>query len=276
MDEVIIEDILSVGSGGTTLTKMINDVEGLCPPNGLQLTLTFHIAGLVDRRIEMGPSHRDDDRHEENDDDNLDDRESPVKRTHGFGSGVLKTGKHTPMCIYEKRGKSKPKGKKRIERAMNKDEKGTMPLRTRSPQSKKMGASAGFTLVELIIIMFVILTLATLAVPEVLSARKESRALLCGTALKQIEAAKSAWAREFPGASIPNEQALQRYFPQGSLPTDPWGIGFQDVTTLNIEASHPYNGNPAFEKRGADPDADSDGDGVEDILENGYNDLGSP
>ena len=153
-------------------------------------------------------------------------------------------------------------------------EMGTIPKTRRESRTRPW--EAGFTLVELIIIMFVILTLATMAVPEVLSARKESRALMCGTALKQIKAAKSAWAREFPGAPIPNEAALHKYFPQGTFPSDPWGIGFQNTTTLNTEASHSYNGNPAFEKRGVSPTADIDQNGVADILENGYNDLGSP
>jgi type II secretory pathway pseudopilin PulG len=141
--------------------------------------------------------------------------------------------------------------------------------------TKKTNFQSAFTLIELIIILVVLSIMVTIAVPEVLDARKNARALNCGSALKQIESAKSAWAREFPGAPIPNQAALYRYFPNGMFPADPWGIGFQDVTTLNVEASHSYNGNIAFEPKNASS-ADGDSNGVPDWKENGYNDTGSP
>ena len=125
----------------------------------------------------------------------------------------------------------------------------------------------GFTIVELIIILVVISIMATLAIPEVLDARKDSRALMCGAALKNIEAAKSAWAREFPGAPIQSSNSLNRYFPSGMFPQDPWGIGFNNVTNLNTETSHNYNGNPSYEPRGSSAPG---------WLTNGYNDTGKP
>jgi prepilin-type N-terminal cleavage/methylation domain-containing protein len=134
----------------------------------------------------------------------------------------------------------------------------------------------GFTVIELIIVLVVLSILVTVAVPEVLNARKDTRSLMCGSALKQIEAAKSAWAREFPGAAIPDPTSLNRYFPANMFPEDPWGVGFNDIATLNTPASHDYNGQPAYEPKGYDPIKDDNTNGIADIMENGHNDLGNP
>lgn len=124
-----------------------------------------------------------------------------------------------------------------------------------------------FTVIELIIILTVISILVTLAVPEVIDARRNSRSLACGVALNQIEAAKSAWAREFPGAQIDTTNDLLRYFPGGKLPADPWGIGFIGITNVSVVTSHIKNGDPAYEPAGANPAT---------ILLNGHNDTGKP
>jgi hypothetical protein len=126
--------------------------------------------------------------------------------------------------------------------------------------------SNAFTIIELIIILVVLSILVSIAVPEVLSARKETRGLMCGAALNQIEAAKSAWKREFPGAPLNSTNDLLRYLPSG-FPKDPWGIGFNNVTNLNTPVSHDYNGQAAFEPAGSSAPG---------WLENGYNDLGTP
>jgi type II secretory pathway pseudopilin PulG len=124
-----------------------------------------------------------------------------------------------------------------------------------------------FTVIELIIILTVISILVTLAVPEVLDARRNARSLACGVALNQIEAAKSAWAREFPGAPIGSTNDLLRYFPGGKLPADPWRQQFIGVTDLSVVTSHPFNGNPVYEPAGASPST---------IMSNGHNDTGKP
>lgn len=139
-------------------------------------------------------------------------------------------------------------------------------------QNKKRDA---FTLIELIIILVVISIMATIAIPEVMKARNDTRGLMAGAGLSQIEAAKSAWKREFPGAPLTNTNNLLRYMPNG-FPKDPWGVGFSNALNLTIVATHPYNGVTAYEPEGASPTADDDTNGVIDWLENGFNDLGKP
>jgi prepilin-type N-terminal cleavage/methylation domain-containing protein len=132
---------------------------------------------------------------------------------------------------------------------------------------------SGFSLVELIIVLFVIGILSSLIIPEVLSVRTTSLAALCGTNLKAIETAKNNWRRDFPDSRNPTKQELSRYFPGGVFPTDPWGIGFNagiggaivsadsDLIDLSIQASHRYNNDPSHEpKNNCSPN-------------NGYNDL---
>ena len=133
----------------------------------------------------------------------------------------------------------------------------------------------GFTVIELIIILVVLSILVAIAVPEVLEARSETRSLMCGTALNQIEAAKSAWAREFPGAPLPNSNSLLRYLPDG-FPKDPWGVGFVNVTNLNVVTTHPYNGLAAYEPAGSSDQDNAPTNGIADWLENGHNDIGNP
>jgi len=145
----------------------------------------------------------------------------------------------------------------------------------KTPQTAGLNPK-GFTVIELIIILTIISILVTLAVPEVLDSRRNTRALACGTALNQIEAAKSAWAREYPGQAIRTSNDLARYFPGGTIPPDPWNVGFRDVLSLNIATWHPYDGIPAYEPAGASPTADTDTNGILDIKENGHNDLGRP
>lgn len=130
----------------------------------------------------------------------------------------------------------------------------------------KKRSTKAFTVIELIIILVVLSILVAIAVPEVLKARTETRALLCGTALNQIETAKSAWAKEFPGAPLTATNQLLRYLPDG-FPKDPWGVGFNDVLDLNMVTTHDYNGNVAFEPSGSSAPA---------WLENGHNDIGNP
>lgn len=141
-----------------------------------------------------------------------------------------------------------------------------------SAQNKKRDA---FTLVELIIILVVISILVTIAIPEVMKARSDTKGLMAGAGLSQIEAAKSSWKREFPGAALTNTNNLLRYMPNG-FPKDPWGVGFSNVLNLTSVATHPYNGIAAYEPEGASPTADDDTNGVLDWLENGFNDLGKP
>lgn len=147
------------------------------------------------------------------------------------------------------------------------------PLKLEQQEYNKI--KNGFTLIELVIILVVISILVTIAIPEVMTARKDTKGLMAGAGLSQIEAAKSAWKREFPGEAIRTTNDLIRYMPNG-FPKDPWGVGFSNTLNLNAVATHPRNGIAAYEPEGASPTADTDTNGVLDWLENGFNDLGKP
>ena len=84
-------------------------------------------------------------------------------------------------------------------------------------------AGAGFTLVELIIIVGVIALFATLAVPNFSRARDNSRLNMIYANLQTLTSAKAAWAVEnnkVTGTLVPNLTVLSNYFR--------WG-GIQDV-----------------------------------------------
>lgn len=129
---------------------------------------------------------------------------------------------------------------------------------------RKRRNQTGFTLVEAIIVLVVLSILLGIAVPEVVSGLKTTRAANCGIALRTIEAAKERWRFQYPGAGNPTLDQLRPYFPGGKIPEDPWGVGFQNVTDLSNIATHPYNGDYRYEPAGNNG------------LENGYNDAFQP
>jgi len=56
---------------------------------------------------------------------------------------------------------------------------------------------AGFTLIEIMIVVLIIGILLAIAVPNFVKARETSRAKTCISNLKQIDAAKEQWAMDF-------------------------------------------------------------------------------
>lgn len=121
----------------------------------------------------------------------------------------------------------------------------------------------GFTVVEMVIVVAILTIIVAIAVPEVQRAVRTAKAGTCGAAMRQIETAKYQWKGQYPGVT-PTKAQLSTYFPGGKFPTDPWGIGFQNETSLTNVVTHTYNNNAAFEPEGnCGP-------------ENGYNDAFQP
>jgi prepilin-type N-terminal cleavage/methylation domain-containing protein len=81
-------------------------------------------------------------------------------------------------------------------------------------------ARAGFTLVELMIVVGVIALLTTIAVPNLARARDNSRLNLIYSNLRALDAAKDQWAMDHnaaTGTPVADLSVLGSYFRGGSL-----------------------------------------------------------
>lgn len=95
---------------------------------------------------------------------------------------------------------------------------------------------AGFTLVEIMIVVAIIALLAAIAVPGFLRARKRAQGTTMKNDLRLIDAAKDQYAIEFNKANLtPNWTDLTPYFKPGSrLATDATGLDLFGSNTYTI------------------------------------------
>src|ERR1700761_2755234 len=85
---------------------------------------------------------------------------------------------------------------------------------------------AGFTLIEILIVVAIIVLLAAIAIPNFVHARTTAQANACINNLRQIDGAKQEWALETKAGatSTPADSNIQPYMGRGSagsLPTSP-------------------------------------------------------
>jgi prepilin-type N-terminal cleavage/methylation domain-containing protein len=97
---------------------------------------------------------------------------------------------------------------------------------------------AGFTLIEIMIVVAIIGLLAAIAIPNFVHARTTAQANACINNLRQIDGAKQEWALENKQAATatPTAPQLQPYMGRGSggsLPTCPLDPANSFATSYN-------------------------------------------
>jgi prepilin-type N-terminal cleavage/methylation domain-containing protein len=100
-------------------------------------------------------------------------------------------------------------------------------------------ARAGFSLVEVLVVLAIIASTAGFIAISILSALKQQNSRVCLTNMVTIEAAKDEYARDHPGAtSVPSAREFAPYFRFG-IPRCPDNGGTDYANLLDL-------GNPVF------------------------------
>jgi prepilin-type N-terminal cleavage/methylation domain-containing protein len=82
---------------------------------------------------------------------------------------------------------------------------------------------AGFTLVEIMIVVAIIGLLATIAIPNFVRARLKAQQSACINNLRQLDGAKQTWALEAKAGptTMPTQDNIQPYLGRGTAGTAP-------------------------------------------------------
>jgi prepilin-type N-terminal cleavage/methylation domain-containing protein len=83
--------------------------------------------------------------------------------------------------------------------------------------------NAGFTLVEIMIVVAIIGLLATIAIPNFVRARLKAQQSACINNLRQLDGAKQTWALEAKAGpnTVPTQENIQPYLGRGTAGTAP-------------------------------------------------------
>jgi prepilin-type N-terminal cleavage/methylation domain-containing protein len=106
----------------------------------------------------------------------------------------------------------------------------------------KTSREAGFTLVEIMIVVAIIGLLGAIAIPNFVKARLTSQANACINNLRQIDGAKQQWALEknLPVSALPIDTDIAPYMGRGSTGVLVNTVGGQTLGLLNCPGNGKY------------------------------------
>jgi prepilin-type N-terminal cleavage/methylation domain-containing protein len=107
-------------------------------------------------------------------------------------------------------------------------------------KTNKTSRKAGFTLVEIMIVVAIIGLLAAIAIPNFIKARATSQTNACINNLRQIDGAINEWALETgqsTGATVSNLQTVSAYIKQNSISSIPGCPGGGTYAVFSVGAT---------------------------------------
>jgi prepilin-type N-terminal cleavage/methylation domain-containing protein len=96
--------------------------------------------------------------------------------------------------------------------------------------------AAGFSLIEMLVVVTIIAAIAALVTTAVMSALQQQNARVCQNNMLTIEAAKDEYIRDHPGATSIDENAFAQYFRFG-IPKCPDGGTYNNLYVLTQQVS---------------------------------------